>query len=61
MCDGSQFINCTFCNTGGIEPQCGMDYESESGDDAVINTVIDGCKFYNNRRTGLNNYNGNDI
>lgn len=43
----------------GIDPQCGIDFETEGG--KITNTIIDNCEFYDNKKWDIINYNSLQI
>lgn len=41
-------LNCTFSNTNGTPPQCGIDGEPNAGKPTIKNLIISQCLFHNN-------------
>lgn len=57
---GNNFLikDCNIGKINGVDPQCGIDSESYG---ITTNTVIDGCKFYSNKKWDIVNYDGTNM
>jgi hypothetical protein len=51
--DGFTAVGCSFINTGGTAPQCGVDVEPNSGSIVCQNIKFVGCQFNSNASTGF--------
>lgn len=58
--DSEVFIvkNCNIGYINGVDPQCGVDIETETG--SARKVVFDNCHFYMNKRADFDNFNGVD-
>lgn len=51
-CRGALIMGCVFCNTGGTDPQCGLDLEANKGH-VVRDVLVTRCTAYGNSGSGF--------
>lgn len=53
------FTNCSFTNTNGAAPQCGLNFEPANDNSFIRNCIVDNCYFASNQGRNVSAYGAN--